>query len=349
MAKGSTASSAGLVIHDDPDGGERDARLASDRTAIFLFEGPDAERLDGLDDIPGRLGKSTLVWVDVSSPSESTARRIADELDLDEAAERALVARSPGPGFRDGGGFVHLTVHAPTGAPDDRPTEIECVVGDNWVVTSHDGPVAVLDEVTGLAAGSGATGELDGPTFLAVLLEWVLNEYTIAFERLEQDLEELDERAMRGRRSAEEEIEHLVNLRRKVSRLRRALVAHRSPILALTYPELEALGDPATARRFEALLDRHAETVQSARDARESIVSSFDVLIARTGHRTNEIVKILTLASVVLLPGALVAGVMGMNFKIGLFTHPVGFWVVVSAIVSIGVVTIAVAKLRNWL
>ena len=82
---------------------------------------------------------------------------------------------------------------------------------------------------------------------------------------------------------------------------------------------------------------------------RESIVGSFDVLIARTGHRTNEIMKILTLASVVLLPGALVAGVMGMNFKVGLFEHPVVFWFVVAGIAAIGVGTLASAKLRGWL
>jgi hypothetical protein len=33
-------------------------------------------------------------------------------------------------------------------------------------------------------------------------------------------------------------------------------------------------------------------------------------VIARTEHRTNEIVKVLALASILLLPGALVAGVM---------------------------------------
>ena len=59
--------------------------------------------------------------------------------------------------------------------------------------------------------------------------------------------------------------------------------------------------------------------MQEARDAREAIVGSFDVLIARGGHRMNEIMKVLTLTSVILLPGALIAGVMGMNFKVGLF------------------------------
>ena len=89
--------------------------------------------------------------------------------------------------------------------------------------------------------------------------------------------------------------------------------------------------------------------MQEARDAREAIVGSFDVLIARGGQRTNEIMKVLTLASVILLPGALIAGVMGMNFKVGLFDDPNLFWVVLAVIVLIAPVTIGLAKLWRWI
>jgi hypothetical protein len=68
------------------------------------------------------------------------------------------------------------------------------------------------------------------------------------------------------------------------------------------------------------------------------IYGSFDVLIARTGQRTNEIVKLL--ARIGGLPaGALIAGIMGMNFKPALFTHPELFWVTVAIIASIAVTT----------
>ena len=89
--------------------------------------------------------------------------------------------------------------------------------------------------------------------------------------------------------------------------------------------------------------------MQEARDAREAIVGSFDVLIARGGHRTNEIMKVLTLTSVILLPGALIAGVMGMNFKVGLFDEPMLFWAVVAVIAAIAPVTIGLAKLWRWI
>ena len=117
----------------------------------------------------------------------------------------------------------------------------------------------------------------------------------------------------------------------------------------MTHPELEALGDDESAERFRNLLSSYETSLQTARDTRASIVSSFDVVIARTGQRTNDVMKVLTLASVILLPGSLLAGVMGMNFKVGLFAHPALFWVVLGAIALIAVVTLATARAREWI
>ena len=119
--------------------------------------------------------------------------------------------------------------------------------------------------------------------------------------------------------------------------------------MALTHPELDALASEESARRFRALVDRFDVTLDAARDARTSVVASFDVLMARTEHRTNEILKVLTLASVVFLPGSLLAGILGMNFKVGLFDEPMLFWVVVAVIVAIAPVTFGLAKQRNWI
>jgi len=112
---------------------------------------------------------------------------------------------------------------------------------------------------------------------------------------------------------------------------------------------LEALGNNASGERFQSLLQRFESTVQEARDAREAVVGSFDVLIARTGHRTNHVMKVLTLTSVILLPGALLAGVMGMNFQVGIFEDSWMFYVVVVLILSVAPLTFFVAKQRRWI
>jgi magnesium transporter len=314
---------------------------------VFLFEKDHVTELADLRERPGRLDSSKLLWVDLDVPGEESARLVADELGLDRETTARLSAECGRPAFRDSGSYLHVTASVPEG--DDGLTEIECVVGENWIVTAHARPAAVLDSLAELAEGSGRTGELDGPAFLAMLLEWILNEHAMAFERIEERLEDFDAQAMRGEIRPEDEIETLVQLRARIGSLRRALVAHHAPLLALAHPELERLGDSSSAERFRALLDRFESTLQHARDARESVVSSFDVLLARTGHRTNEIVKVLTLASVIFLPGALLAGILGMNFHVGLFEHPALFWVAIAVMAAIAVVTLSVAKARSWI
>jgi magnesium transporter len=318
--------------------------------SAILFDRDQVDHLVDLPDDPGQLNGSKLLWVDVDLPSDERAAEIADAFELDGDTRTALANPSKKAVFHDYGRYIHLTTYSPCEDDEDEKedlVQLECIVGKNWVITAHDRPVAVLQEFADRVSGSGDTGSLDGPAFLATLLEWVLGAYSDAFERLEERLEEFDVQAMRGK-GTDGDIERLVAERQKVGELRRALAAHRSALTALTHPELEALGSDASGDRFQSLLARFEATVQEARDARESVVGSFDVLIARTGHRTNHIMKVLTLTSVALLPSAVIAGVMGMNFKVGFFEMTWVFYVALALMISVALVTTGVAKVRGW-
>jgi len=317
--------------------------------SAILFDREQVDRLEELPRRPDRLNGSELLWVDIDRRGDEDVADVAETFGLDESTASRL-ASSSGPAlFHDFGGYIHVTTYSPCEEDDGELIALECVVGKNWVITAHDHPVAVLEEFSDRVSGSGDTGVLDGPTFLATLLEWVLGAYSAAFERLEQRLEEFDVQAMRGQGRAERDIEELIEERRTVGVLRRALSAHRSALTALTHPELEALANDASGERFLSLMRRFEATVQEARDARESIVGSFDVLIARTGYRTNHIMKILTLTSVILLPGALIAGVMGMSFEASIFESNWAFYVVVALILAIAPLTLVFAKRRDWI
>jgi magnesium transporter len=316
--------------------------------SAILFDRERVDHLDDLPDRPERLNGSKLLWVDLDRRSAESAAKTADVFKLDDTTRDRLASSAGRAVFEDYGRYIHVTTYSPCEEDDEDLVALECVVGKNWVITAHDRPVAVLQEFAERVSGSGDTGVLDGPAFLATLLEWVLGAYSGAFERLEERLEEFDVQAMRGQ-GAERDIERLVAERREVGVLRRALAAHRSALTALTHPELEALGNDASGERFQSLLRRFEATVQEARDARESIVGSFDVLIARTGHRTNHIMKILTLTSVILLPAAVIAGVMGMNFQVGLFEWTWLFYLVLALMLAVALVTLGVAKLRDWI
>jgi magnesium transporter len=314
----------------------------------ILFDRDQVHHLSSLSERPRRLSDSKLLWVDLHHGSKIGADEVGEAFRLDQETREYLATPHDSAVFDDHGRYIHITTYAPREDKEGELHAVECVVGKNWVLTAHDRPIPVLEEFAQRVSGSGDTGSLDGPSFLAALLEWVLGSYTAAFERMEQRLEEFDVQAMRGE-GADDDIEKLVEMRRQLGKLRRALAAHRSALVALTHPELEALGDDASGERFQSLFVRFEATLQEARDAREAIVGSFDVLIARGGHKTNRIMTVLTLASVILLPGALLAGVMGMNFKVGLFNHPSFFWIVVAVIIGVAPLAIGVAKMRDWI
>ena len=72
--------------------------------------------------------------------------------------------------------------------------------------------------------------------------------------------------------------------------------------------------------------------------------------MTRTAQRTNEIVKVLTIATVLLLPGSVIAGLLGMNVVVPLNKDdPLSFWLVVGGVAILAVVVIGVARLRRWI
>jgi magnesium transporter len=188
------------------------------------------------------------------------------------------------------------------------------------------------------------------PSFAAILLGWVVAGYVRAFEEIESELDELDANVMSSTANdAEQALARLVELRRAIGKLRRTLRPHREVILSLAHPELDTLSSEGSAERFAALEHRLSQALDAARDAKESTLGSFDVLNARTTDRTNEIMKVLTLVTVILLPATVLGGIMGMNFQVSLFDVAWLFWIVLAGMVGIAMLVLAVARARRWI
>jgi magnesium transporter len=314
----------------------------------LLFREHEVEELDDWAGWLDRLGVSTLLWIDLEHPSAADVERLARALELDPASVERLRGSERSPNLTDFGSYLHVTGCAPRGERHELE-RVECLVSKTWVLTVRDGPVEVVDELRERAEGAGDVGRLDGIEFLADLLTWVLEGYLRAFEAIDMELESLDRDAMQGQASHERSLSRLVGIRANIGHLRRTLVAHRGILLALTRPELGGISTAKSAERFEALLDRLAEVTQGAQHSRESVVGSFDVLMTQVAQRTNEIMKTLTIVSLLLLPGTLIAGILGMNFKVGIFAHPDLFWVALAVMLAVALTTLVLVRSRRWI
>jgi magnesium transporter len=321
----------------------------------YLF---DKRRGESVEDWAGclhRLNKSQLLWLDLQDPSQGQAAEVLDVLDLGDAAELRLGDPDKSPRVEQHEGHLRVIAVAVSDQerdPDRERIVVDCLLGSNWVLTAHTADIAALDDFRSVAEGRGEIGLLDAPSFLSTVLEWVVTGYLHAFDEVEESLDAFDAKALANpSKDPEEEMRVLSAARSRVGRLRRTLAPHREVFAALSHSEFDPLSSQESAERFLALAARVDAALASARDARDGIANSFDVLIVRTEHRTNEIMKVLTLASILLLPGALLAGLAGMNVNFGAqtFVNSVLLWLVVSAIILIALATLALARLRRWI
>jgi magnesium transporter len=318
---------------------------------VFLFDERTSEQVEDWQAGLERLSDDELLWLALRDPTEDEVAALEEALELGDENAQRLLEQPRRAALADAGERVHVTLYA-AGMEGIDPVlvPVECVLGPGWVVTAHSEEVGVLEEFRERAEGGGQVGALDAASFVAAIFEWVVLSYFRAFEAVERELEDLDTTIMSGTpKDVRGELTRLVEIRRSIGELRRALSPHREVAVALAHPEFDLLSTEISANRYAVIESRLTQALDTAREMKESTFGSFDLLDARIGERTNEIMKLLTLATVILLPATVLAGIMGMNFKVGLFNTAWLFWAVLAAMLAIAALVLSLARSRNWI
>ncbi|HEY7526851.1 MAG TPA: CorA family divalent cation transporter [Candidatus Limnocylindria bacterium] len=300
-----------------------------------------------------QLGDKQLLWVDLARRERAEIEALAEAFDLPEEEVELLATDSSEVRLLRYPDRVHLRLLAVEEREGDErraaalptPTAIDIVVAANQVITAHDGEVSAFEAFREHIRGDSALGQLNAADFLTVLVDAVLDGYLELVEAVERRIDTLDEAALHTR-DATRFLREVIGLRRRVALLRRSLAPHRWTFAALARPdfELEGLGRP-----WPGIVDRLERTVDSVENARELLIGTFDVYMASEAQRTNEVMKTLTILSAILLPAVVLAGVMGMNFRIDFFDNPANFWIAIGAMVAMAVVVLGIARWRGWI
>lgn len=325
------------------------------RAWLFDAEGEDQEVELSPDAIP-KPGSDRLLWVDIDARSTADLARVGELLDfspsllarLGDDSDRASLTQYPE--------HVHLslvTMEPPDDDPADRDAivrpdrqSLELVAGAEWVVTIHDGPLAATDRLMEGMRGETRLGVLESSDFLASIVDSVIVGYHLTVEAFEREIDRLDDIALRGRRK-DDVLVRLVDLRRRIGAVRQSLAPQREAFAPLARPDLavhKELGRP-----WPELLGRLERALDAVEHLRESLLGTYDIYMGRLAQRSNDVMKALTVLSAILLPSVVLAGVMGMNFKVGFFDDPSYFFVVIAAMGAMAVVILGVARWRGWL
>ena len=218
------------------------------------------------------------------------------------------------------------------------------------MITSHEQPLEFLASMDDRIERDTTIGMLRSTQFVASLLDSVITTYYRAIDAIEDEADELDGAALRdkGRRAL---LEDLVAVRQRIARLRRLLASERDVFASLADADFtEVAGDKESAPAFQAVAARFEAAFAAVGSAREAILGSFEIYMTRTAQRTNDVMKVLALATVLLLPGSLIAGLLGMNVIVPLDKDsPLSFWLVVGGVTLLAVTLLGIARARRWL
>lgn len=302
-------------------------------------------------EVAGALGERRLLWVDI----DRECTRALDALD-DLRGLVDLDARTRARIDKDGGRArlhasqdrLHLTLQALEAGEGGRLErhEIDLVVGPDVVVSIHHGRRAAIDRFLEGFDGETRLGALSAADLLSSLIDEVIAGYYLLAEEIEREIDDLDQRALRGR-PGDDLLATLVAVRGRVSMIRRTLAPHRATLAALARPELQV--DEALGRPWPGLVDRLEGALEAVDGVRQALLGTYDIHMGRAAQRANDVVKVLTLLSAVLLPGVVLAGIMGMNFKLAFFDTPGNFFAVLGAMLGLAGLVIGIARWRRWL
>ncbi|HTI30046.1 MAG TPA: CorA family divalent cation transporter [Methylomirabilota bacterium] len=293
------------------------------------------------------LRDDQLLWVDLEQPGGDDLNLLGEAFAFPAPIMTALAR--PGDAerlVRSPEAILLTVVSVEERDGQHAPLAVDIVATRNAVATIHTRPVPALDEFESHVSDEGALGQLDAGSFMGALVDTMLGAFRREVEEIEEQVDRLDEVALRGNDPAHF-LERVVALRRRAAILRRILVPQRETFGPLTRPDFdlhEDLGKP-----WPGLVDQLEKAISGVERARELLVGSSDIYLGRLGQRANDVMKALTILSAVLLPAVVLAGVMGMNFKLGFFDQPGNFWYVVLAMLGLAALILGFARIRRWI
>jgi len=298
-----------------------------------------------------------LTWVNIEKPTSEETDFLAANyhfhpLDLDDC-----LSRRQRPKLDEYEHYVFIVLHFPVFRPESRvtvPSQVSIFVGADYLVTLHDGslkPLTKLFKDCQIHEES-RQNNMKSSGYLLYRITDRLVDYCVPItHKIMENLERVEDTIFdTGQKGT---VIELSVLRRDIISYRRTIWPMRAVIGSLeqksrrfTTEDMEVFWDDVVDHvdKIWDTLDECKEIVEGLKDTNDSLYS----------HRTNEVIRILTVIATIMMPLTLVASIYGMNIYLpGGIEEQGGSLVsfVVILIVMFGVICAMLAyfRRRRWI
>ena len=304
----------------------------------------DLEQARSLDTSDGRF-----VWIGLHEPDQHLLRTVQQRFGLhDLAIEDALLAHQR-PKFEIYGDTIFIVVR--TASLHDRRIqfgETHIFAGRGYVVTVRHGSTTAYKDVRARCEGAPKMLAMGEGFVVYSIMDFIVDHYFPILQELESEVDALED-AVFSRTSDQLNIERIYELRHELLLLRRAVQPLQEMCNRMMRFDVPVI-DQAMHPYFRDIQDHVIRLVESIDNQRDLLGASLEAHLLLSSVEQNNIIKIFSVAAVVLMPPTLVASIYGMNFKnMPELDWPYGYSVALALMVTVGVLPYLFFKWKKWL
>lgn len=295
-----------------------------------------------------------LRWINIERPTNDEIGWLHQNFEFNPLHLEDVTSRVQRPKIDDYEDYIFIVLHFPVHNKSERATtssEIDIFLGPDFIITIHDGKLRMLNRLFEQCKNN--SGKKHGvlgrtPSFALYRIIDVLVDYCFPIiNKLGEKLEDIDDKIF-NLASNSDTLYDISVLRRDIISFRRIIKPQISILASLEHRKRTADHEEMEAY-FSDITDHIGKIWDSLEEYKEIIEGLSATYDSLTSHRLNQIIKTLTLISVMLLPLTLISGLYGMNVPLPLSQEPWAFVLIMIFLVLTASSMLLFFRYRKWI
>ncbi|HEX3142830.1 MAG TPA: magnesium/cobalt transporter CorA [Pyrinomonadaceae bacterium] len=296
--------------------------------------------------------EKTVIWVDMDKPTEADDQILLNVFRFHPLTVEDCRETRNYPKVEEFPGYLYFILHgvqADTSPDHFNTIELDAFIGSNYVITYHHDEFRSINNVKKLLSTSPVLCQRGAAFLIHQIFDQIVDYYSPVLDDFDERIAKLEDDIFTMSRPNKAILEEIMDLKRGVLRLRRITGRQREVILRASRGEFSLI--PAQLLPFyRDIYDHIMRVTDMAESYRDLLSGALDAYMSVVGNRMNEIMKVLTVFSAVMLPLTFIAGVYGMNFDYIPELHKeYGYFVVWGVMLTVAVVMLTIFWRAGWI
>ena len=292
-----------------------------------------------------------VVWVDLAAPSIPESLILSDTFAFHRLSVEDALSERQYPKAEAYDGYLYVILHGihfQKGDKRFRTHDIDFFVGPNYLVTVHDGDSGTIQELRDHATRNPKIlGE--GPVaLLHRIVDGMVDSYRPEMDKLEDRIDDLEKQIFDSPNPSL--VRSIRDEKRQIAGLRRIVTPLRDVIARLARRDCVDISTEMSFR-FRDVYDHLVRVADDVLIFQDRITGMLDAHLSNVSNRLNEVMKVLTVVSTILMPLTLLTSVYGMNVPLPAFPGGASaqFWWLFGIMAAIAVVMLAMFRRKRWI